>query len=116
MMSGIGIDFMLGAQLLATINLLVTVLVLWLVYRVFKKVFYEQRENDEKADVRWEVAGLGIATLLFAFFGTSAAPKLTIDSAPNRQLVEYQRNVEELVIETPAPRTETLEGFTPLGE
>jgi hypothetical protein len=32
----------------------------------------------------------------------------------NRDLIQYQDSNQEVIIETPAPRTEKLEGFTPL--
>jgi hypothetical protein len=42
--------------------------------------------------------------------------KIAIDTPVSRELVEYQDNDKEIVIETPAPRTEKLEGFKPLKE
>ena len=45
----------------------------------------------------------------------ASQPKLVIQTPKNSALYEYQNNTNDIVITTPPPRTETLDGFKSLG-
>ena len=111
-----GLEFMTGASVFALINLIIFLFVVWIVYRICKKLydFVASEEKTKTVNIGIEVFALGFIIVAFMFFGGVTQPKLTIDPAQNRNLIEYQESNEEIVIETPPPRTEKLEGFTPL--
>lgn len=119
MIEGMGIDFMTGAVLLSTLRMGVFLFFLWIMYRSGKKIwtFANDDSNDAKTpNLKWEIVGLAAIFMFAIFFGSAAQPRLTIETAPDRELIEYQRNDDDIVIETPAPRTETLDGFTPMNQ
>jgi hypothetical protein len=108
------IEFMTGATLFALINFIIFLLTAYLTYRGGKKL-YAQYVNEAKiSSVPREFVVVVFLAVLFVFFSSSTQPKVTIDTKPNAALIEYQRQNPEIVIETPAPRTETLQGFEPL--
>lgn len=116
-MTGIGIEFMTGAMLLSTLHAVSAILFIWIVWRIGRKVFTFVNDNSEvkTLKIKWElifVAAVIIANVFFA----GAQPRLSIQTLPDRELIEYQNNDDEIIIETPPPRTEKLEGFTPLKE
>lgn len=61
----------------------------------------------------WIIGGIFI---IFFLFSSSLAPRTALYVPPNRSLIEYQNNREEVVIETPGPRYQVLEGFVPLNQ
>lgn len=111
-----GIDIMTGAMFFALVNLATFMLVLFIFYKIAVKVyvFVSDESNEKHMDIKKEVFGLGVLILFFTFFGSLTQPKVNIETLPNRDLMEYQHADEEVVIETPAPRTETIQGFEPL--
>ena len=117
------VEFMTGATVFALINLTVSFALGYLMYRLTRKIWIftsSPGEDIVKDKVtlsikKESVLIIGIASYLI-FFGSLAQPKLTIDPVQNRDLIEYQDNTEEVVITTPPPRTEKMEGFTPLKE
>ena len=118
-MSGMGIEFMTGAMLLSAINAATILVIVWMVYRIVKKIFKYVNDDSlqkEKINAKIELFVCGMALVFNIFFASAAVPKLTIETTPNRDLMEYQRNTEEVVIETPPPRTQILDGFRPLNE
>lgn len=110
------LEFMTGATVFALINLLFFVAILWLIYRFVSKVhrFITDDSNEKTLDYKFELFGIATIIILFSFFGSVTQPKLKIDVPENRALIEYQDQEPEIVIETPPPRTEKLDGFTPL--
>lgn len=112
------LEFMTGATVFALINLFFLAIVVWLIYRIVSKIhkFIMDDSNDKTVNYKYELIGLGLIVILFTFFGSVTQPKLKIDVPENRALIEYQDQTPEVVIETPPPRTEKLDGFTPLKE
>jgi len=115
-----GIEFMTGAMFFALVKLITLLVVLYIVYRIVKKiyVFLEDDSYVKTLNIKGEIITLGGIILFFTFFGSLTQPKVSIETLPNRDLIEYQQTDEDkdVVIETPAPRTETLQGFEPLKE
>ena len=113
-----GIEFMTGATVFALINITVFVIALYLFFRGSKKMHTQWKEHGsfESVKIPPEFFYMMIVGLLLVFFGSATQPKLSIDPVQNRELIEYQDNSEEVVIETPPPRTEKMDGFTPLKE
>lgn len=111
-----GVEFMAGATLFALINLTIFLVVAFVLYRIAKKLYkFANDDSPEKTvSIKKEIFALGLMILASVFFGSLAQPKISIDTPPNRDLIEYQENNREVVIEEVAPRTETLEGFDPL--
>lgn len=114
-MSGIEIDFMTGAMLMSTLHAASALLFIWIAWRVIRKSTDFANDKIETLNLKWELIVSGIVIIANLFFA-GAQPRLTIETLPNRELIEYQRNDDDIVIETPAPRTETLDGFQSLGE
>lgn len=112
----ISVEFMTGAMLLSAIKMAVSLVFIYMMYRVGKKVyeFIIDEENEKTVNVKWEMMYIFGFIMLTIFMGSAAQPKLTIETPPNRDLIEYQSDSKEIVIETPVPRTEKLEGFSPL--
>jgi len=110
-----GIEFMTGATMFALFNLisfLIFGLIGWKIYCYS----FALEEPNFKLLKRWIIIACAFIPF-YVFFGvTTAAPKLTIDPVQNRELIEYQDNAGEVEIETPPPRTEKMDGFTPLKE
>jgi len=117
-MGGIGIEFMVGATLLSFISLMGFLFVAWLIYRVARKVYKHSQDETKETplNIKWEMVGLAVVMLFSIFFSSASQPKLTINTLPDRELIQYQNNNDEIVIETPKPRTTPLEGFRPLGQ
>jgi NADH:ubiquinone oxidoreductase subunit 4 (subunit M) len=107
------LEFMTGATVFALINLVLFLTTAYLVYRGGKKL-YEQNRDEQPLKFPREFLVVILLGVLFVFFGSNTQPKLSIDTAPNRALIEYQEQNREVVIETPPPRTDPLQGFTPL--
>lgn len=111
----IGIEFMTGAMLLSAIKMALVLVFLWVLYRAGRKFYvYTTDVSDEKTlNLKWELSYIFGIVMVSIFMGSAAQPKLTLEVPQNRELIEYQSG-EEVTIETPEPRTEKLEGFTPL--
>jgi len=111
-----GVEFMAGATLFALVNLAIFLVVTFILYRIGMKLYkFVIDENPEKTvHIKKEIFALGFIILVSIFFGSLSQPKISIDTPPNRDLIEYQENNREIVIEEVAPRTETLQGFSPL--
>jgi hypothetical protein len=111
----IGIEFMTGAMLLSALKMVFTLVFIWVLYRVGRKfyVFATDTSHEKTINLKWELAYIFGVVIISIFMGPAAQPKLTLEVPPNRELIEYQSG-EDVVIETPEPRTEKLEGFTPL--
>lgn len=110
------IEFMTGATVFALINLTFVLLMCYMMYRIITKTIRYERKEIERLNTHKEIAIFCVsAIILFGIgVGTAAQPKLKIDTSPNRPLIEYQEEDSEVVIQTPPPRTETLDGFEPL--
>lgn len=110
----ISVEFMTGALLLSSLQIALLVFTLWVIWRLFNKVqLHLAKEKPLK--IKFELGYLFITAIFSVYIGTAGQPKLKLDVPTNRALIEYQSG-EEVVIETPALRTETLDGFTPLKE
>ena len=111
-----GLEFMTGATMFALFNLIILLFAVWICYRILKKCysFITSEEENKTVNIGIELFALGFIIVMSTFFGGVTQPKLTLDPVQNRELIEYQSNSEEVVIETPPPRTEKLDGFTPL--
>jgi hypothetical protein len=111
-----GIDFMLGGFLLSLLTSVTVLLFAFVFYRLATKLYqmHFTEEVDDNITVKWEVSILGFLILSSMFLSSAVQPKLTIETQPDRDLIIYQDNKEDVVINTPEPRTENLEGFAPL--
>lgn len=112
----IGIEFMTGAMLLSAIKMAMFLIFIYMIYRVGKKFYdFTVSDNHEKTvNVKWELIYIFGVIMFSIFMGSAGQPKLTLEVPKDRELIEYQSNTKEVVIETPSPRTEKLDGFTPL--
>jgi len=112
-----GVDFMTGATLFALVNLVGIAFVVLVGYRIWTKVSAFVKSGEDKTlNIKWELIVFALIIFFGIFAGSVMRPKVTIDVPINRELKQYQNNNQEIVIETPAPRTEKLDGFKPLGE
>lgn len=110
------LEFMTGATVFALIDIALFIALAYFFIRIAVRAtnFMEDPSDEKTLDIKFEIFSLAAITLIFLFFGSVTQPKLAIETPPNRELVEYQEGDKEVVIETPQPRTEKLEGFTPL--
>lgn len=108
------VEFMVGATVFALIDLVLAVVVLYTMWSLVKKLWQLlTAEQYHARNIRTELVVIGLVLAYVMLYPSSAQPKLSIDVGPNRQLQEYQKGKDVDVISQP-PRTETLEGFTPL--
>jgi hypothetical protein len=107
-----GLDFMINANIFALINLIGTLVIVVLTARAIIKM-NRQTKSNTPVTVPLETFYLMIIGVIFILFGSLAQPKVSINTPINKELLTYQNRVDEVVITTPSPRTETLEGFTP---
>ena len=112
------VEFMTGATVFAFVSLLVFLVFVYFLYRVVCKVWTYSNSTDKDAvlNIKKEIVLISGIVLFFVFFGSVTQPKLTINPVQNRALMEYQDNTGEVEIVTPPPRTEKMDGFTPLKE
>lgn len=107
---------MTGATVLALINFIVFVVALYIFVRGCMKMYSQWEEHKSFNDVQiptsfFYIIIVGVAS---SFFNSVAQPKLSLDPVANRNLIEYQNQDSDVVIETPPPRTENLKGFESL--
>lgn len=95
----LGVDFQIGANLFALINVIQVVLFFFFVYIYL----------DKKS--RYGLWGMVVVLLSAFFFSSVTAPKVSIDIP-----IEGFRVEEEFIIETPEPRTKVLKGFEQLNK
>jgi hypothetical protein len=115
-----GLEFMTGALLLSAIQLVSFLLFSVAVWKVLDGIipwFTAKADPDcdgslNKFPKFWTFI-LVAMLLLGIFFNSNSAPKITIETPPNRELIEYQ-SPKPIVLEVPEARTQTLEGFTPM--
>lgn len=113
------IQLMTGAMALTAIQVVVTVGFLLLLGHSLYKLWLSYQSNPAGVYGRnkkrvWFTAFL----VLLGFIITTQStlqPKRVIDLPVNREQVEYD-SPKDVEIVTPEPRTETLQGFRPLGE
>lgn len=110
------LSFMTGATVFALINFIVFVVALYIFVRGCMKMYSQWGEHKSFNDVQiptsfFYIIIVGVASL---FFNGVAQPKLSLDPVANRNLIEYQNQDSDVVIETPPPRTESLKGFESL--
>lgn len=110
------LEFMMGATVFALINFIVFAIALYIFVRGCMKMYSQWEEHKSFNDVQvptsfFYILIIGVASL---FFNGVAQPKLSLDPVANRNLIEYQNQDSDVVIETPPPRTEQLKGFTPI--
>jgi len=112
------VQFMAGATVFALVSLTIFLVAIFIMYRIGVKLYkFAIDDKPEKTvSIKKEIYALGFIILMSIFFGSLPQPKISIDTPPNRELIEYQQNADEIVIETPLPRTENLGGFTPMNE
>ena len=110
------IEFMFGATAFALINLAIFIMFGYLFFRAIRKIYDypELTFRETLGAIKFEVGLLALLCLFPIFFGSVALPKMSIDTMPDRDLIEYQENTEEVIIVTPPPRSEKLDGFKPL--
>lgn len=106
------LEFMTGALVLNSITAVLILLLLLALYRIGRAVYLFAVE-EQPPRVTLELTYLFIFVFISAVYGTASQPKVAIDVPKSREQIEYEEN-KEIVIKTPPPRTETLEGFTPL--
>lgn len=105
-------EFMTWATAFALLNFIGFIFILYLFSRGARKLYASLTKGSFSFPK--EFYFLLVLGALYIFLGSAAQPKLSIDPVQNRQLLEYQNNNQEVIIETPPPRTEKLEGFTPM--
>jgi uncharacterized membrane-anchored protein len=110
------LEFMTGATVFALINLILFAVACYFSYRLAVKLGSYLTSDEEDKRVNFKVEMFVMLALLAAmvFFGSVSQPKLSLDPVANRDLIEYQNQNKEVVIETPPPRTEDLQGFESL--
>lgn len=110
------LEFMTGATTFALINLVLFCIAAYFSYRLANKLgtYLTTEGSDKTLNTKPEIVVLVSILMLMIFFGSVAQPKLSLDPVQNRELIEYQENNEKVVIETPPPRTEELQGFESL--
>lgn len=110
------LEFMTGATVFSLINLTLFCIAAYFSYRLANKLgtYLTTEGSDKTLNAKSEIAVLVSILVLMVFFGSVSQPKLSLDPVQNRELIEYQENNEEVVIETPPPRTEELQGFESL--
>lgn len=98
------LTFMTGGMVFFAVKLFAAVL--------FAKLVYDMLVH-KKFQV-WRIFGLVSLSIILA--PSVIRPKQEIVVPTTIEQKQYQTNDEELVIETPEPRTQSLEGFKPMGE
>ena len=117
MFEGFGLSFMTGAAVFGVINLaamvatLVLCFVLWILVVVYRND-WTFTLSDLKPIVFAAIASALVVIFLIPF--TVIQPKVSITVPESPALVEFKETPREVIINTPPPRTEKLEGFRPL--
>lgn len=119
MFEGFGLDFLFGSALFGVLNILSLIVVLLVILIIWTLMIVATKEDqttlrDFKAVIISGIIGLLLIGLLIP--STVIQPRVVIQTQPNSALIEHLENQSEIVIITPEPRTETLEGFRPLGQ
>jgi hypothetical protein len=106
------LEFMSGGVLLNLLQLLLTFGTLLVFYLLCSSWIKDTYTNRERVSLLF----IGVGLVLFHVFILSSAtqPKMAIDVPAEDSLIDYQRNSEVPEIVTPDPRTDRLDGFTPL--
>lgn len=99
------LTFMTGGMVFFAVKLFAAVL--------FAKLVYDMLVH-KKFQV-WRIFGL-VSLSIIILAPSVIRPKQEIVVPTTIEQKQYQANDEELVIETPEPRTQNLEGFKPMGE
>lgn len=107
------VEFMTGATMFALINLIIFLTCLYLLVKGVKRI-QGQWQDAKTFKMPAEFFYLTVVCVVSIFFSSVAQPKLSLDPVQNRDLIEYQTETKDVMIETPPARTEKLEGFTPL--
>lgn len=111
-----GVEFMVGGVVISLLNTLLLVLALVLV--VLLSIDVIKTIGSDKPLTKWFafriVSGVLLLFIFITTFSSAKAPKVKIETGPNYSLQEYQNQDDEVVINTPEPRYENLEGFEPL--
>lgn len=111
------VQFMVGTGLIWNIMMLVVAaFVAYQFLKIWKILVYTDKDTPIAKPIIKRVATIALV-LLVAFFVSrgTVAPKVVIDTPPNKELQQYNRQ-KEVEIFTPPPRTENLKGFKPLKE
>lgn len=108
-----GVEFMSGAVLLSTLHVTLVLVVLYVLFRIGQKV-YRNLQEDQSLNIKWELAFMAVFLIFTLLVGGAGQPKIAIDVPKSRELIEYQNNQGEIIVVPAEPRTEDLEGFTPL--
>ena len=109
-----GIELMWGAMFFSMLNIAVLLTSIYIFGRIIY-IYYSNNGDIEFKDIRRYVIFGFIFAIMGSFINTGAArPKITIQVPENRAQFEYKTQPREFEIVTPPPRTETLQGFTPL--
>lgn len=111
----ISVEFMPMATLFAIVTWTAVIVVGYNLFRIVAQ--YIKYENDLKfKDVKWNVIVISLLMGSYLVFNTGASgARITLDTQPNRAEMEQRFRTDEIIIETPPPRTETMPGFRPLG-
>jgi hypothetical protein len=118
------IEFMIFGVLFSALQTIQVLLFIFLLVLLAIQLYKLLKLGDVAADelfqkVKYRLLSVSILSLLvilvfMSMVNGSTAPKLSIDTPSNSALESYQQNDADIEIITPAPRTETLDGFTPL--
>lgn len=119
MFEGFGIEYLFGATAFGIFNLASLFFMLIMLCFVWGIVIYFQKEgNVTVGDFKYTGIGLVVGLFLIAMLFPSMViqPRVVISVPPNSALIEHQSQQGEIVIITPEPRIEYLDGFRPLGD
>lgn len=104
-----GIEFMTFGTLLLLVKVAMMLVIIVTAYRIARKAYH----GNTPSFVDYILIA---ASMLIIFMPVNLQPKITIESSPTYQQQTYKSNDEPIVIEPVAPRTETLDGFTPMSK
>lgn len=110
-----GVDFMIGATWFALISYAVFAVSFLILLSIAVKLYrlFTSDEDEVHISIKKECIAIFLIVTVGLFFGSSIQPKISIDVPPNRNLIIYQEDISDIVITTPPPRTEKLDGFEP---
>jgi hypothetical protein len=117
MFQGFGLEMMWGSMFFGTLNLIGMISVILMILTIWVAVIF--LTVDRPIRIKHFLWLLIFAGLPFLYTGyvakvTLNAPKVTINVPQSEAAIERSQRNEEIIIHTPPPRVEMLDGFRPL--
>lgn len=107
------LEFMFGGSVFTLIHLFITIVSIYVIYLLVVEVYKAKSEGRKIKPLKYEIFALVVSIVLSIYIGSNSSPKIAIEPAVNRQLIEYKEQTPPEII-TPKPRVEYLDGFKPL--